>query len=180
MRPVLMILSFYFLACGSPKSGDMPPVEKQTTDTLQSQVKYDSLKNGLFVNATGDIGLKTFEKFGDDTLRETYITRVYTGKEEEDGGPQHLRKAVDTATFQSLFDGYYKDKTNVYFLYSTSDGGALRVIANADPKTFQSLGKNELARDKAAFYKHGEKISKQEFQNYADDTLAKEPNGLQH
>lgn len=145
MRPLLFILSFYFFSCKSNVKSEKHLPKEYKSNTLSFQIKYRGFKNGLYINSQGDIGIKSFEKSVKDTLLETYITRVYSDKTEADSGPQYLKNVIDTATFQALEDRYFKDSKNAYFQYSTSDGGALKVVKKAEPKSFKSVGKKRVS-----------------------------------
>jgi len=168
--------------------------QKKSPSHNQSIVKrkWQKLRCGLYLHANGDIGFPTAphivfvppeELEGERAMcPNKFLTML------KDRNQKPLKQVVDTTTFTSLGAHFYKDKSHLYFHFSTCDGGYLKIFANdttsfsvinglyvryksniyynrlgqikADAKTFQ--GSKEFAhigKDKQGFFSFGKRIS---------------------
>ncbi len=175
---LLIILSLTCLACNHQNKPQQEPVDttRSIPDTLYPKITYKPLRCGLYISDSQDIAYKSVEVFHDSTGDEfmyRYITRIYNGQEEEDGGPAFMKKVVDTATFIILNSYYFKDKNNIYCFAATSDGGMISTLAGIDLKSFRVNKQNEaFARDKKNIFRHGYILDKKEQADFGVDTLS--------
>lgn len=175
---LLIILSLTCFACNHQNKTQQEPVDTALSipDTFYPKVTYKPLRCGLYISDSQDIAYKSAEVFHDSTgdeFMDRYITRIYNGQEEEDGGPAFMKRVVDTATFTMLNPYYFKDKNNIYCFAATSDGGMISTLAGIDLKSFRVNKQNEaFARDKNYTFRYGYIVEKKDRAKFGVDTLS--------
>jgi DKNYY family len=176
--PLLIILSLTCLACNHQNKPQQEPADTTLfiPDTFYPKITYKPLRCGLYISDSLDIAYKSVEVFHDslsDEYIDRYITRVYNGEEEEDGGPVFMKRIVDTSSFTILNPYYFKDKNNIYCFTATSDGGMISTLPGIDLKSFRVNKQNEaFARDKKNIFRHGYILDKKEQAEFSVDTLS--------
>lgn len=105
--PLLLII-YYGISCSSKKSTD-----------------WRKMDCGLYMSPSGDIGFPSIpEKANMDksNLRGEEIPNHFLSTFNYDDTTQ-LKYVIDTLTFEQTGSVDYKDKDNIYYYYSNSDGG---------------------------------------------------------
>jgi hypothetical protein len=119
----------------------------QAVDSTNRSLQWRLLKDDLWVNKKGDIGLKEMIAVGSEglTFVDSYLTRIGFNTEEP------LSTIIDTSTFQKLNSAFYKDKKHIYRYYAMAYGGSFCIFEEADQATFVALG-DCYAKDKRHIY----------------------------
>ncbi|MDF2516578.1 MAG: hypothetical protein K0R59_1874 [Sphingobacterium sp.] len=121
----------------------------QAIDSTNKSLKWRFLKNDLWINKNGDIGLKEKIAIGNEgvTFVDSYLTKMGFNTEEP------LNAIIDTSTFQKLNNAFYKDKKHIYRYYAMAYGGSFSTFEEADHATFVALG-DCYAKDKRHIYEN--------------------------
>lgn len=119
---------------------------------IYSKIK---IKNDLYKDNMGNI---YFRNYYYDDLVANYKNKMFTGNGDE---MAQIKDIIDVDTFQKIGNSeYYKDKNNVYYFISNSDGGHLEKIKNGDQSSFELLNAYFYAKDKNKVYYRGNNIEK--------------------
>ncbi len=157
---ILIVLLTTFFSCQENNNDSNTKSDKKETITSERgnrinyrKVKIDSInktldwkimKNNLWINKNGELGIKTTESNEEGIDIERYITELCCeGKS--------LKSIIDTASFEFLGSSFYKDKNNIYTHYIMSDGGNFWIVKEADVLTFEIIG-DCYAKDKNHIY----------------------------
>ena len=120
---------------------------------------FTKVKCGLYINSMKDIAYQSQMIINDRGKRGIrYISWIY-GIEKEDsvnGGLKEMKYVIDIKTFKFYSYAYWGDKNRVYEFTPMSDGGTVRYVENADPKTFNVFGETPYGSDKNHVYYKGE------------------------
>lgn len=179
MRLILILLICTLVGCKpTPNTKEaalkkLPDGKVMDVDTLRytRNEGYKLLPSGLYKNDSGEIAFRTVAKYTEldpdsnyhDVFYENFINRIHTQVEEIDGGPQFMKNVVDVNSFKRLGGQYFADEKNVYYFWSNSDGGAIRLVDDADVKTFIPLDSSYgIVKDRNYFYRYGRRLSKEE------------------
>ncbi|PUV25271.1 hypothetical protein DCO56_10100 [Sphingobacterium athyrii] len=127
----------------------------QAIDSTNRSLKWRLVKDDLWINKKGDIGLKEVIVIGSEgfTFVDSYLTRMGFNTEEP------LNTIIDTSTFQKLNSAFYKDKKHIYRHYAMAYGGSFSTFEEADHATFVALS-DCYAKDKNHIYENREGILK--------------------
>lgn len=146
---LLLIFIFIFLSCqeNQNKSNDTF-LEKNTittqrierindlkskTDSINKILDWKKVKDNLWINKNGELGIKTIVVNEEGVDIEKYITKLCCeGKS--------LKSVLDTVSFEFLGSSFYKDKNNIYTHYLMSGGGNFWIVKEADVSTFEIIG----------------------------------------
>ncbi|WP_104381453.1 DKNYY domain-containing protein [Sphingobacterium sp. HMA12] len=124
----------------------------QALDSTNRRLEWRLLKDDLWINKNGDIGLKEMVPVGNEGIIfvDSYLTRMGFNTEEP------LNTIIDTSSFQKLNSAFYKDKKHIYRYYAMAYGGSFSTFEEADHATFVALG-DCYAKDKRHIYenRHG-------------------------
>lgn len=112
-------------------------------DSINETLEWKELKCGLWLSNNGMLALKTQQATSELIFIDRYITTC---------ADQDLITLIDTASFAYLGSSFYKDANNVYSHYTTSDGGFLRIVKDADVESFVVLEGDYYGRDKNHIY----------------------------
>ena len=119
---------------------------------LHQPEKWKKLKDRLWEDNLGNIGLKTSRAVSDSLMEDRYITTIETDNKK-------LKDILDIKTFESVNNSsYYKDKNHVYNHYIMSDGGWFDILEEADSLTYKSIGGIYFKDKKHIYVERGGKI----------------------
>lgn len=172
---ILAVVGFFFLACNNnviDKSSDKPNQEKRENSISKTFSKRDSINKllnwrelncGLWINKNDEIGLKTFNGIDliDGIHSDIYLTK---------SGEFNISDIIDTSSFKSLGNYFYKDVNNIYYHYTMADGGYFNLRHDIDYKSFQIMD-DCYAKDKHKVYDYrGRPIEDIDYSSFRTDT----------
>ncbi|QEE49950.1 hypothetical protein FUA48_10270 [Flavobacterium alkalisoli] len=144
-----ILLCLFTVLCGwgvaIAQEGDVPTIDfdgeqylkyKKSIDSLNVDLEWKEIRDGLYINKKGEIGFIGMEVAPNATII-MYQTTFWDGEETP------LKAIVDTLTFSKLggsdFGAFYKDKNHIYHAFATTDGANFSYYDEADYKTFKVL-----------------------------------------
>lgn len=142
---ITTISCFFFISCNNQnatteKLDNSTHIEESYSskrDSINKTLEWKELKCGLWINKNNEIGFKTTE-FSDVSESTIYLTKFDT---------LNINDVVDTNSFTSLGNRFYKDKSNIYHHHVMACGGSFNIRNDVDYNTFEVIN-NCYARDK--------------------------------
>ncbi|MEM8763706.1 MAG: DKNYY domain-containing protein [Bacteroidota bacterium] len=115
---------------------------KHIIDSINNIRNWIQIREGLWRDINGELGIKTIERIEKGIDIERYIT-CCEGKS--------LKYLIDTTSFKFLGSSFYKDKNHVFTHFDMADGGIVWILEEADVSTFKVIG-DCYAKDKNNIY----------------------------
>lgn len=150
---LLSFVGIQNIRCPNEVDRERDKMLAQAIDSTNRSLKWRLLKDDLWINKNGNIGLKEMIAVGSEgiTFVDSYLTRMGFNTEEP------LNAIIDTSTFQKLNSAFYKDKKYIYRYYAMAYGGSFSIFEEADHATFVALG-DCYAKDKKHIYENRQGI----------------------
>lgn len=150
---LLSFVGIQNIRCPNEVDRERDKMLAQAIDSTNRSLKWRLLKDDLWINKNGDIGLKEMIAVGSEgiTFVDSYLTRMGFNTEKP------LNAIIDTSTFQKLNSAFYKDKKYIYRYYAMAYGGSFSIFEEADHATFVALG-DCYAKDKRHIYENRQGI----------------------
>lgn len=179
-------------------SCSQPDKEVKETKKVKRSSDWRKLDCGLYMSPEGELGFPTVpeianipdSELGAETCENSFLTNF--------GYDQiaPLDSVIDTLTFESLGDNFYRDRSNIYHHYTICESGYLHIFVrdtatfrlldncyasyqseiyqcriggplDVDAATFRIItGYNHLAKDKDGFIEFGERISEEDLEEH--------------
>lgn len=169
MRILFFSFFVFAISCNNEVSQPETNTKNHIDSTIQKVSIEDSqfhfLKNDLFVDDSGNIAYRAFDQTVPGDIRNRFLTTVYNYDTIRSQG-QELRFVVDTSTFVSLGDLYYRDKKFIYYHFPMIDGGTFYIIWEADPKSFKVFGESWYAKDKHNIFCRGSILENADYKTF--------------
>ena len=174
MKILFISLIFLTISCNNEVSQNETSLKEKSIDsTIQKRStedpQYHFLKEDLFIDDSGNIAYRAYDKTVPGDIRNKFITTMHS-----DSGVTELRLVIDTATLEHLGDLYYRDKKNVYYHFPMMDGGFFDIIKEADPKSIQIVGESWYAKDKHHIFCRGSILQNADYKTFTTFPLINE------
>lgn len=174
---ILIIYVSIFISCTKEKNDYVEKFEENLVNksNLNSKLEWKHLKNNLWINKKGEIGVKY--SFFYDKQYFDYIKEIEIDKLEF----IPLAKVIDTSSFVKLSNKHYKDSNNVYFINDEIYyWERIEINKKADVCSFESIN-DFYSKDNSNIYFGSEILKEVDYKTFSVISsygLAKDKNGF--
>lgn len=108
-------------------------IAKQKSDSINLTKNWQLIKHNLYLANNGDIGFKSVEYTGEGITIVNYVCTFFQSE-------LQLKDKIDTSSFISVGNQFFKDKKHVYLKRNIGGGSWFEILNKLKSKDFDTLG----------------------------------------